>query len=81
MLIEPCGIDRGSISESDASPPLPGDMNHSSEPPVVLSSDRKALQRLVSRTVPQDELLSVMEAIAPNMGAADVAEFPQGNDA
>ena len=39
-----------------------------------------ALQRLVSRAVPRDELLFVIETIVSNLKAADIVERLQGED-
>ena len=62
-------------------PLLPGDTNRPSKQPLISDSDRRALQRLVSRTVSQDELRSTIEMIVSNVKAADIAGCLQGSDA
>lgn len=82
MLIGIGGIDRDTASESGLLFPLfPGDTNHQSETPLVADADRRALERLVSRVIPQGELPSVIETIISNMKAANIVESLQGNDA
>ena len=73
------GID---VDESGSPlPPLPGNTNHVSEPLLIPDSNGRALQRLVSRDVPQDELPSVIETIISNVKAADIVGCLQENDA
>ena len=57
------------------------DTNYLSEPPLILDSNKEALQRLVSRDVPQDELPSVIEAVISNAKAADIVKCLQESDA
>ena len=67
------GTNKGSFG--DGFPPLPlspGDTNHPPEPPLVSDPDKQALQRLVSRAVPQDELPSVIGSIFSNMKTTDI---------
>ena len=62
--------------------PLPlRDANHPSKPPLISDSDRRALKRLVSSTVPNDELLSVIGTIVSNVKAANIVTELEGNDA
>ena len=76
------GIYRDSFGEVGLPLSLPpGDTNHLSEPPLVSDSGGLALQRLVSRVIPQDELPSVIETIASNLKAADIVKRLRGNDA
>ena len=78
----PAFIDRGSVGGSGPSSPLLfGNANHFSKPPLVLGSVKRALQRLVSRDVPHDELPSVIETVISNVKAVDIVECLQGNDA
>jgi len=75
-------IRRRTMNESD--PPLalsPDDTNHPSEPPLISDSDSRALQRLVSGAVPQDELPSAIETILSNVKAADIVRSLQRSDA
>ena len=81
MLINSGGIARESLGQRGLPPPLPlVDTNHPSGPSLVSGSDRQALKRLVSRTVPQDELPSVIETIASNVKAANIVKELKGND-
>ena len=73
------GIDMG--ESVPPSPPLPGNTKRVSEPPLILSPSVRALQRLVSRDVPQDELRSVIETIISNVRAADIVECLQESGA
>ena len=57
------------------------DANRPSEPPLIFDSHGQALQRLVSRSVPQDELSSVIETVVSNVSAAGIVKYLQGNDA
>jgi len=76
------GVDRDPVCEGSlALPLLPGDRNRPSKPPSISDSDRRALQRLVSHTVPQDELPSTIGMIVSNVKAADIAGCLQGSDA
>ena len=63
------------------SPPLPKDTSRLSKPPLISYPNNRALQRLVSRDVPQDELPSVIEAIVSDTKATDIVECLQGGDA
>lgn len=70
------------MDESGLSMPLPlGGINYSPEPALISDSGEWALQRLVSRGVPQDELLSLIEKIVTNMKAGDVVECLRGSGA
>ena len=65
-------------------PPLPlpqGDTNHDSESPLILASGKQALQRLVTDTVPRDELPCLIETIVTNMKATEIIQCLQGCDA
>ena len=57
-------------------PSPPGDTSHTPE-----HSDRRTLQCLISRAVPQDELPSVIEAIVSNVNAPDIVKCLQPGDA
>lgn len=75
-------LDRGSFSQGRLSLPLiPGDTNSVSEPPPIPDSDKRALQRLVSLGVPQDELPSVIGSIVSNVKATDIVKCLQSSDA
>ena len=79
--IDYSGINSVSFGESSQPLPLPpGDTNNLSELPLIPDSGGLALKRLVSRTVPQDELPSVIETIVSNLKAADIVEQLRGND-
>jgi len=76
------GIDKASFRERGLPLyPPPGDANDLSESSLISDSSVLALRRLVSRTVPQDELLSVIEAIVSKLKAAEIVERLQGDDA
>ena len=76
------GIYRDSFGEICLPLSLPtGDTNHLSEPPLISDSGGLALQCLVSRAIPQDELPSVIETIVSNLKAADIVKRLRGNDA
>lgn len=60
---------------------LLGHTSHPSELPLISGSDKRALQQLVSQTIPQDELLSVVETIALNVKAANLVGCLQPSDA
>lgn len=82
MLIDSNGIGEGSLGESGPSLPLPpGDTNHSPKPPLVPDFNKRALRRLISRTVPQHELLSVIETIFSNVKAANTIKYLEESDA
>ena len=82
VLARSSGIDRGVIDESGPPiPPPPGDTDHLSEPLLILDSNRRDLQRLVSHDVPRDELPSVIKTIASSVKAADIVEYLQESDA
>lgn len=61
-------------------PPPQGETNLVSDPPPISDSDRRALQRLISGTVPQDELVPLIESIVSNVKAANIVEFLQESD-
>ena len=68
----------------ESSPPfplLPGDTNNPSEQSHIPDSDERALQRLVSRAIPEDELLSVIETVVSNVKAIDIVRHLRGSDA
>ena len=70
------------MGESGPSLPLPPkNTNHSHKPLLVPDSNRRALRRLISRTVPQHELLSVIETIFSNVKAADTVKCLEESDA
>ena len=54
---------------------------HPSEPPLISDSDKQALQDLISRTIPQDELPSVIERVVLNVKATDIVKYLQLGDA
>ncbi|KAF9778164.1 hypothetical protein BJ322DRAFT_500310 [Thelephora terrestris] len=60
-----------------------GDVNHISELPLGSTSDagQRALQRLISPSVPQDELPSLIETVALNTKTADIVQCLRGSDA
>jgi len=58
---------------------LPGDAAPSK--PHISHSDRRALQRLVDRSVPLDELPTLIETIVSNVKAPDIVKTLQGNGA
>ena len=81
-LIDSGDVRRRTMNESGLPLPLfPDDTNRPSEPPLVSGSDRRALQRLVSRAVSQDELSSVIETVLSNVKAADIVKCLQGREA
>jgi len=81
-LTDSGGTSRDAFGESDPPlPPLSEDTNHPFKPLLVSDSDKRALQRLVSRAVPQDELPFVIESIVSNVRAADIVRCLQGSDA
>ena len=55
--------------------------NHASEPPLISDSNKQALQGLISRTTPQDELPSVIERVVLNVKAADIVKYLKLGDA
>lgn len=61
----------------------PGDENRISEsPPILISdSDKRALQRLVSSSISQDELSSLIETVVSNTKAANIVQCLRGSDA
>ena len=70
------------LTDSSVSLPLDqGDMDHSPNPPLIPDSDKRALQRLVSDSVPHDELLPLIELVVTNVKAASIVGFLKGNDA
>ena len=62
-------------------PPSPENMNHISELLPILDPNKRALQRLVTRTIHQDELPSVIATIVSNVKASDIVECLQESDA
>jgi len=82
VLIDSGGIAGESLGQIGPLLPLPlEDTNHLSESPLISDPDRRALKRLVSHPVPQDELLSVIGEIVSNVKAANIVEELKGNDA
>ena len=69
------------INSSVPLPPQPGDASHISESAPIPDSYRRALQRLVSGAVPQEQLASLIESIVSNVKAAAIVEFLQETDA
>ena len=62
--------------------PLPPvDMDHPTEPSLISTPEKQALQRLVSRSAPQDELPSVIETVVSNVKAVDIVNCLKGDDA
>ena len=57
------------------------DMNPPSDPPIILNANGQALRRLISPSVLQDELPSLIETIFSNVGVTDIADCLQGSDA
>jgi len=75
------GTNRDSFGESGPpSPPLSGDTSRPTEPPFVSDLDKQALQLLVCRAVPQDELPSVIESIVSNVKAIDIVNCLHGTE-
>ena len=52
--------------------PPPGDIGKPSEPSLVLDSGERALQRLISNDIPQDELASLIETIFSSRNAINM---------
>ena len=81
MLTDSGGISRDSSGGSSISLTLlPEDANYPSELPLVLDSDKGALQHLVNHATVQDELPSVIETIVSNMKAAEIVKCLQGDE-
>ena len=70
----------GNLGIVEDAPP-PGGTNNTSEPSLNSDPVKRALRRLVSQAVLQDELPSVVETIVSNMKAASIAEFLEEGDA
>jgi len=51
------------------------------DPSVVIDSHEQVWQRLISHTIPQDELPSFIETIFSGKNATDMADSLQGSDA
>ena len=51
------------------------------EPPLIPDSDTQLLQRLVSGTVPQDELASLVERMVSDVKPAAIVGCLRGSDA
>ncbi|KAF9643933.1 kinase-like protein [Thelephora ganbajun] len=82
VLADSSCTDRDSLNEGDLPPLLPlADTNHPSASLLLLNSDKRALQRLVSRTVSQDELPSLIEMVVSNVKTADIVQCLRGSDA
>ena len=82
VLADSGSIDKLSMNGSGLFSSLPpGDSSRQSEPALIPDSEKRALQRLASRAVPQDELSSTIETIVSKVKAADVAKYIQENDA
>ena len=76
------------MGDGDASFPLPPHglslASHTNHPPdlsVVLDSHEQALQRLISRAVPQDKLPSLIETIFSDSDVTKVVDRLQENNA
>jgi len=78
MLIGSSGINRDSTGDSGL---LSGETDHPPEPAPIPDSGKRALRRLVSRTVPHDELSSLIETIVLNVKAADIVGCLPKSDA
>ena len=72
------------MSNGDASLPLvspgPDPTRHPPDPPIVISSREQAWQRFITRTVPSDELPSLIETIFSGR-ESDVANLLRESDA
>ena len=66
---------------SPPSPQQPGDTNHVPGLPPIPDSDRRALQRLVSGAMPQEQIASLIESIVSNVKATDIVQLVQEGDA
>jgi hypothetical protein len=62
-------------------PPLLEDTDRNRETTLTLDPGTLALRRLVSCTVPQDELPSLIITIVSNVKAANIVESLEGGDA
>ena len=81
MLTASGGIGIDLMDESDThSPSLPEDTDPL-ESHLVLESDKRALQRLVNRSILQDELPFVIGTIVSNMNSADIVKCLQASEA
>ena len=81
-LSGPGGIVKGSVGENTLPFHIPpGGTNNTSDPLLTSDCGKQALQRLVSRAVPQDELPSVLETIASSVEPANIVECLEGCDA
>ena len=69
------------INSSLPLPPQRGGTDRVSEPPPISDSHRRGLQRLVSGSVPQDQLASLIENTVSNVKAAAIVKFLQESDA
>lgn len=82
VLVDSGDIDTDPVEEGGSSLPSPsGDANHPSELPLVPDSNKRALRRLISNTLPQHELPSVIAAVISNVKSTDIVECLQGSDA
>lgn len=54
--------------------------DHSPDPSIAIGSHNQLLQRLISHTVPQDELCSLIETIFSDRKATDVIDHLRGSD-
>ena len=67
-----------SLAEDDAPP---ADTKNIREPPLISDSGIQALQRLVGRAVPRDDLPSVIETIVSNMKTTSIVECLERSEA
>jgi len=81
MITDSGGVNRDPTGERGLPSHLLPENANPPKPPLVSDSDRRALQRLVGRAVPQNELPSVIETIVSNVKAPDIVKTLQGNDA
>jgi len=57
------------------------DANELSDPPIVVDSHKQAWQQLISRTISQDELPSLIQAIFSNRKAINMVDPLRESDA
>ena len=62
-------------------PPILADTDHLPGPTLILDSDKQALQRLVSGTVPHNELPTLIGSIVIGAKAASIVGSLQGSEA
>ena len=81
-----CSIASGeAMGNGDASLLLPSPSldptRHIPDPPIPVGSQEQAWQRLISRTIPRDELPSIIEAIVLSGRETNVVDLLTGSDA